>query len=211
MKKLISTIAASALVLSPIGCAPERELPTIPPEKSVFMIDTAHAKGGGGRGGGFSSGGSRSSGAKGAGRGSGTGGTSKSQPAKPSKPKATVVKDGKKPSQKGFAKSGKRIDGNYKPRFRNGYNPPEGTVIYQRSSALDWLPFWYIATHNGQKSESVAVEPDGKEVKVQEEGKDGMYIVNWILTILLAIGLLAGVVWLVNKFTNRKEDGYATV
>lgn len=125
---------------------------------------------------------------------------------KPAKPNsATVVKtdtqkkvvDGKTYSKKSYV-----VDDKYKPNFQGGYTPVAGSQVYYRSSAMDWFPIYYILTHDSHK-EAVVKAPDGTEKVVKEEGKDTMYFVNWILTILLLGGIGVGIVYLINKFTKK--------
>lgn len=98
----------------------------------------------------------------------------------------------------------------YSPRFAGGYTAPPGSVVYyqQSSSAWNWLPWYYIMTHDGNQ-QAVVQQPNGKQQAVQEEGGDGMYVFNWILVIILSLGLIALVIYFVNKAT-RKEVNYAT-
>lgn len=96
----------------------------------------------------------------------------------------------------------------YQPRFQ-GYSAPAGSVVYYpQSSALDWLPLYFILTHDAHRD--VVVEVPGENGAatttkvVEEEGVDTMYVINWIVTILFGLGLIALAMWLVNKFTNKK-------
>ena len=104
------------------------------------------------------------------------------------------------------------VDG-YQPRFRNGYQAPAGSTVYYDNGFSAWsmIPLWYIMTHDGSQN-VVVQQPDGKEVQIKEEGADGMYVFNWIITILLGVGLIGLVIYLVNKYTQKKGGGgqYAT-
>lgn len=107
---------------------------------------------------------------------------------------------------KTYSSKGNVVDENYKPRFSGGYVPPAGsTVYYHGMSALDWLPFYLILNSGAAHREAVVVQPDGKEQVVKEEGKDGMYAVNWIITILFILGIIALIVWLVNRASKNKH------
>jgi len=102
---------------------------------------------------------------------------------------------------KTYSTKGSVVDKNYQPKF-NGYTAPIGsTVYYRQSSMLDWLPL-YLILSNQQHREAVVTQPDGKEQVVKEEGIDTMYVINWIVTILFALGLIGLIVWFVNKKTN---------
>lgn len=101
------------------------------------------------------------------------------------------------------------VDG-YSPRFTNGYAPPAGsTVYYPQHSALDYLPWIYLFSQNSpQNDQTIIVQPDGKEVQAQpvKEGVDGLAVFNWILLIVIVIAIVGGIVWGVNKLTNK--DSY---
>jgi len=183
-----------------------------------------HAKGGGGgRGGG---GGARSSSSarstpKSTPRPSPKPAPQPSKPITPSKPKpATPPKPSTKPTaktktsysptpkkvgNKTFSQKGKVVDSNYTPRFNGGYTPPPNSVVYYReNSVMDWLPFYLMMNNNNQHREAVVTEPakDGqpaKETVVKEEGTDGMYVINWIITILFLLGLGGLVIWLIHR------------
>ena len=75
-------------------------------------------------------------------------------------------------------------------------------VNESRSSAWDFLPWYYIMTHNGSQSVTV-MQPDGKEVKTTQEGSDGMYFFNWFLMIVLIIAAIGGIIWGVNKWSQK--------
>jgi hypothetical protein len=99
--------------------------------------------------------------------------------------------------------NGKVVDDKYQPKFKNGYVAPSGSVVYYpQSSMLDWLPFYLIMTNQSHR-EVVVQSPDGKKETVKEEGVDTMYVINWIVSILLCIGLIGAVVWFINKKTNN--------
>jgi hypothetical protein len=76
---------------------------------------------------------------------------------------------------------------------------------------MDWLPFYLIMTMNrsgghaqaavvtpASTSTSGVVTPETTKI-VEEEGLDTMYIINWIITILFGIGIIAGGMYLINK------------
>lgn len=144
----------------------------------------------------------------------------------PTTPKVTTPKVSIKPSTttakvtsptvktaggKSFGKTGSVVDATYQPRFSGGYTAPIGSTVYYNdagSSLMNWLPFYMIMT-NQSHQEALVVEPakDGqpaKETVVKEEGLDGMYIWNWIFSILFSIGGIALIVYFVNKKTNKK-------
>lgn len=146
--------------------------------------------------------------------------TPKTSTPKTTTPKTTTPKVSSKPSSttqkvtsttnkvvggKNFGKTGSVVGETYKPRF-SGYTAPAGSVVYyERSSVMDWLPFYLILT-NQQHREAVVQEPakDGqpaKETVVKEEGVDTMYVLNWVVTILFVVLFMAFIVWLVNKKT----------
>lgn len=106
------------------------------------------------------------------------------------------------------------VDETYKPKIKGGYTPPNGsTVQYVERSAsfIDYLPWLYIFSQshrdNVNTQEAVVTEPDGTEktVVMEEEGVDGLLILNWFIMFLLTAGLIWGVVLLVNKFTMKKS------
>ena len=119
---------------------------------------------------------------------------------------ATPIKVGKTI----FSKKGSVVDANYQPKFRGGYAAPSGSVVYYRDNGImDWLPF-YLILSNQQHRQAVVQEPakDGqpaKETVVKAEGTDGMYILNWILSIALVLGLIALIVWLVDRRTRNRN------
>lgn len=191
MKKLLIVLMLAVLVSAPVA---------------------TFAKGGGGGrgGGGRSSSSSRSSSVR-----------STPKVSKPSVPKAPKVSTkpstktvkvqsatAKKVNGKTFSKKGSVVDDTYKPRFNGGYSAPAGSVVYYReSSGLDWLPFYLIMTSQSHR-EAVVVEPakDGQpavEKVVKEEGVDTMYVVNWVVSILIILGLIGGIVYLVNRKTRN--------
>lgn len=102
-------------------------------------------------------------------------------------------------------------DHGYSPRFTNGYSAPAGSVIYyQDHSALDYLPWVYLFSQNSSPAPSqqtvTVVQPDGKQVqeKPAAGGVDGLAILNWVILIILIIGVIGGLVWFVNKKTSKK-------
>lgn len=168
----------------------------------LTMAPIADAKGGGGGG-----------------RASSGGRVSTSRTNTPSKPSApspakTITKTPPKTIQstkpvvsstgKKMNGTGKVVDENYQPKFRSGYVAPAGSVVYYpERSILDWLPFYMIMTHQ-QHQQVVVQSPDGnggmKEETQEEEGTDGMYIFNWIFSILV----VGGVIYLIMRLVNRR-------
>lgn len=142
--------------------------------------------------------------------------TSRSTSSSKTKPGSTVkTSDGKEvktstkaPSNSKY-KSQAGITGveGYNPRFGNGYSAPAGSVVYYpQHSFIDYLPWIYLFSQNSPSNDSATVvQPDGKEVvaKPQAEGTDGLAVFNWIILILLGLGLVALVIYLVNKFTSK--------
>lgn len=173
--------------------------------------------------------GSISGGAKGgtsSGAKSSSGSTSKSSTSSAPKAGTSTAKPGSKvniggkeiqtstktPSRTGFSSSKGVIgDNGYRPRFRNGYNPPDGSVVYyNQTSFADYLPWIYLFGHSDAKPENretITVEPDGKEVQAKpvQEGTDGLAILNWIILILIIGAIIGGAVWGVNKLTSKKK------
>lgn len=138
------------------------------------------------------------------------------------KPGSTVkTSDGKtiktssvKPTNSKYSKEAgvTGVDG-YSPRFTSGYSAPPGSVVYYRdTSFFDYLPWIYLFSHDNPATPAgqtaTIVQPDGKQVQAKPvaEGTDGLAVLNWIIMILLAIGLVALVVWLVNKYTSKKDE-----
>lgn len=191
----------------------------------LFTASTAvphdvFAKGGGGGGGG--SGGSRSSSSSSKSSSKSKSSTSSSaNPSTPSKPSvsakpgsSTKTVNSAKPvtaNGKTFSSKGSVVDDSYKPRFNGGYTPPNGSTVYYRdtsSSLMNWLPFYMIWSSDNAHREAVVMEPskDGQPANqkvVKEEGTDGMYIWNWIISILVILGLIGLIVWFVNRRTTR--------
>jgi len=124
---------------------------------------------------------------------------------KPTSSTAKVVSKPKTVAGKTFKGTGNVVGADYQPKF-NGYTAPVGsTVYYRESSALDWLPFYMIMNSSSHR-EALVTEPakDGQpavEKVVKEEGVDTMYVWNWIFSILFTGGIIALIVWFVNKKT----------
>src|SRR6478609_8477679 len=117
--------------------------------------------------------------------------TSKSTTSKPSS--GTTKVTAKQPVKSGFSTTGYKTSSSYQPRFR-GYNAPIGsTVYYQRDygSALDFLPWYFLLTHDSHQ-QAVVTQPDGQQKTVKADGVDTMYVVNWIVMILLTLGIIGG-------------------
>jgi cobalamin biosynthesis Mg chelatase CobN len=124
--------------------------------------------------------------------------------------KSTASKPATAPSTKTSLFGGKaKVSSSYRPTFRGGYTPPVGsTVIYQSDPWYSYLPLMYLLSHDSHKDVAVQ-QPDGKTVKTQDPGIDRMYVFNWIMTILIALGLIGLLVWWVNKLSKRNH--YASV
>lgn len=135
-----------------------------------------------------------------------------STPTAPAKPKVstrpstnTQIKTTATPKTvngKTYGTNGYVVGEGYQPRFK-GYVPTAGDTVYYRSSAWDWFPFYYIMTHDGNK-EAVVVKADGTEQVVKEEGKDGMYVFNWIIVILSGLFLIGLMMYLFDKLIQKK-------
>ena len=121
------------------------------------------------------------------------------------------------PASKSLFGGSVKTSSTYKPVFSRGYTPPTGsTVIYQSTPWYQYLPLWYLLTHDSTRDVTVkepatkdasGKEVPGKTVKTQEQGTDGMYIFNWIITILLVCGMIGGIVYLVNQKTSTPSGG----
>jgi cobalamin biosynthesis Mg chelatase CobN len=113
-----------------------------------------------------------------------------------------------KTTNKKYSNTGYTVDEGYQPRFQGGYTAPMGSTVYYPSySPLDYLIFWHIFNGNSEKQQTaVVVQPDGKEQVVKQESTDPLYVVNWIVLVLLVIGVCAGIVFLVNKLTKKKKQ-----
>lgn len=104
------------------------------------------------------------------------------------------------------------VDETYKPTFRGGYTPPTGSTVQyvdRSTSFVDYLPWIYLFSKDSRErvntQEAVVTEPDGTErTVVEEEGGDGLLVLNWIIMIALAGGLIYGIMWLVNYYSSRK-------
>lgn len=110
---------------------------------------------------------------------------------------------------KTYAKTGNVVGAGYQPKFK-GVTPPAGSVVYYRESSFwDWFPMYYILTHDDHRDAVVQTStttPTGVKTTstpVKEEGVDTMYVINWILTILIGLGLIAGIMWLINKSSKK--------
>lgn len=119
------------------------------------------------------------------------------------KPTSSVTKNtGKHYSDKAYV-----VGDGYTPRFSNGYSAPAGSAVYYpQHSFVDYLPWIYLFSQNSPRNDqTIVVQPDGKEVTARPEpqGVDGMLIFNWFLLILIAVAIVGGVVWFVNKRTKK--------
>lgn len=119
----------------------------------------------------------------------------------------TIKSSTKKPSNGKYRDSRGIVgDNGYSPRFSNGYSAPAGSVVYYpQHSFIDYLPWIYLfAATSPQNDKAAVVQPDGKEVIAEpvKEGVDGLAVVNWMVLIALVLGGIAGIVWLVNRFTS---------
>lgn len=98
-------------------------------------------------------------------------------------------------------------DNGYAPRFTGGYTPPYGsTVYYPQHSALDYLPWIYLFSQDSPQHDQVTiVQPDGKETMATPEagGVDGLAVFNWIVLVIMALAIIGGIVWGVNKISQR--------
>lgn len=98
-------------------------------------------------------------------------------------------------------------DNGYTPKFSGGYTAPVGSVVYYpQHSFIDYLPWIYLFSQSSPHNDQVTVvQPDGSEVttKPEEGGVDGMLIFNWILLVLMAAAVIAGIVWAINKLTKK--------
>lgn len=151
--------------------------------------------------------------------------STRSTPAKPATPKTgkstakpgSTIKtaDGKtiksstaKPSSSKYKRStGVVGDNGYSPRF-TGYSPPAGSVVYYpQHSALDYLPWVYLFSMNSPShDQATVVQPDNKQVVAEpQKGADGLVIFNWIFLVLIALAIIAGIVWIVNKKTTKEQ------
>ena len=114
----------------------------------------------------------------------------------------------KSPSGKTLSTKSKTVGSNgYTPKFK-GYRPPVGsTVYYNQHSFLDYLPWIFLFSMNSHASATVYPPPvvNGTStvavapVEVKDEAVDTMYVINWIVTILLSLGLIAFIMWLINR------------
>lgn len=208
MKKIlvITSVLVSVLALAP-----------------AVVVQAKGGSSGGGRSGGFSSSRSSSTSRSSSSSSSRSSSSTSSKPTSSSrstsssttKPGSTVktssgksVKTSSKKPTNGRYKNQAGITGvdGYSPRFTNGYAAPAGSVVYYpQHSMLDYLPWIYLFSQSSPANDSATiVQPDGKEVvaKPEPEGTDGLAVLNWIILILLGVGAVAGVVYLVNKFTS---------
>jgi hypothetical protein len=123
--------------------------------------------------------------------------------AKPSKNTPTKVadKDVKSANGKKMSRNGKVVGEGYQPKFKGGYTAPAGsTVYYPERSFIDYLPWIFLFSQSMDSHREVVVEtPDGQQQTQQEEGLDSMYVINWIVSILLVFGLIALVIYLMNR------------
>lgn len=97
----------------------------------------------------------------------------------------------------------------YTPQFTTGYHPPAGSVVYyQDHSAIDYLPWIYLfslGNNSPRNDQATVVQPDGKQVTAEpvKSGVDGMFILNWIILIIIVLAIIGGIVYLINKVTNK--------
>lgn len=139
-------------------------------------------------------------------------GTSKAKPGSTIKTAdgKTVKSSASKPNNSKYSQSkGVVGDNGYQPRFTGGYRAPAGSVVYYPDHSLtDYLLIWYIFGHNSpREDQATVVQPDNRQViaKPERGGLDGMLILNWFLLIIIAIAAIWGIVWGVNKLTNKKK------
>jgi hypothetical protein len=65
----------------------------------------------------------------------------------------------------------------------------------------------YLFSNNSPRTEqTIVVQPDGREVvaKPVKEGVDGLLILNWIMLVVIVVACIAGLMWLVNKYTKKQ-------
>lgn len=122
----------------------------------------------------------------------------------------TVKASTKAPTNKKYtSQKGVVGDNGYQPRFTNGYTPAPGSVVYyNQTSFVDYLPWIYLFGHSNatpQNTTATVVAPDGKETVAKPEpgGTDGLAVLNWIIMIIIVLAIIGGIVWLVNKLTNK--------
>jgi hypothetical protein len=181
---------------------------------AVFLLTRvafpAEAKGGGGgRGGGGRSSVSSSSKSSGGSTSKSSVGSKSTTGSRPSSTTKTVTSSSPKTvNGKTYSSKGYVVGEGYTPTFKGGYAPPAGSTVYYRDSggsAWDWFPMYYIMTHDGS-SQAVVTQPDGQEKEVEEEGGDGMYFFNWVLVILIGVGIIGLIIWFVNKRSGGDYD-----
>lgn len=121
-----------------------------------------------------------------------------------------IQSSAKKPTNSKYQRSTGIVgDNGYQPRFNNGYTAPAGSVVYYpQHSALDYLPWIYLFSQNNspRNDQAVVVQPDGKEVQAApvKDGVDGLVVINWIILIIIIAAIGAGIVYLVNRLTNKE-------
>lgn len=119
-----------------------------------------------------------------------------------------VQSSAKKPTNSKYTRSTGIVgDSGYQPKFKN-YSAPAGSVVYYpQHSAMDYMFWMYIFSHNHSPryDQATVVQPDNKEVTVPPEkgGIDGLLILNWIIMIAIILAVVAGIIWLVNKLTRK--------
>lgn len=103
-------------------------------------------------------------------------------------------------------------DNGYTPQFRSGYTAPYGSVVYYEShSALDYLPWIYLFSQNNSPAQqyqtATVVQPNGQQTvqKPVSSGVDGLVILNWFILVVLALAIVGGIVWGVNKMTKSEQ------
>ena len=128
--------------------------------------------------------------------------------AKSLKTNKTVATTKKTSTGKTLSTKSKTIGSGYNPKFRNGSTYPAGsTVYYPQRDFLDYLPWIFLLTMDSHRqaviyppataSSTAAITP----IEDTEEGVDTMYVINWIIMILLTGGIIAGIMYLINKKT----------
>ncbi len=125
------------------------------------------------------------------------------------------------------------VDESYRPTFRGGYTPPLGSQVQyvnRGASFIDYLPWIFLFSQSSRDrintQEAVVKEPDqtvtnpdgttttipGEEkTVVEDDGSTVLVVFNWIIMIALAGGLVYGVMYIVNSFTNNKSNKKAYV
>jgi hypothetical protein len=96
------------------------------------------------------------------------------------------------------------ISSSYRPSF-SGYTPPLGSRVYSPGFSFTELFFWsYLLSHTGQQEVQVQ-QPDGHTVSAQTNNVDVMYYVDLGIMLVFGFGIIAIIVYFVNKLTQPKN------